>query len=131
MCADGNPHKYMAVLTHPGPIIDIAVVADKQQIFTIGHQDNAALQWEASVRSVEATVIMGGSGVTPFYHNLRRNWDGACQDIVKDIDLIFFFLNLKRVDTQTDIFNITRTIRISEIPAVCRACGFYPSEYEV
>ncbi|CAL8138110.1 unnamed protein product [Orchesella dallaii] len=128
---DGNPHKYMAVFTHPGPIVELSVVPDREQIFTIGHQDNAALQWEACMRSVEATVLMGGSGITPFYHTLRRNWGGACQDIVKDIDLIFFFLNLKRVDTQTDIFNITRTIRISEIPAVCRACGFYPSEYEV
>lgn len=128
---DGNPHKYMAVLTHPRPICEISIVPNKQQIFTIGHLDNCGIQWESSLRSVEACVIMGGSGLAPFYHNLRRNWGGACQDVVKDIDLIFFFMNLKRVETQTDIFNITRSIRISELPAVCRACGYYPSEYEV
>lgn len=121
----------MAVFTHPGPIIDISVTPEKERIFTVGHQDNTALQWHASMRSVEATVIMGGSGVAPFLQNVRRNWGEAGQDIIKDIELIIFYLNLKRIEIQSDVFSITPTIRIAEIPTVCRTCGFYPSEYEV
>lgn len=128
---DGNPHRYMAVYTHPEPIVGIALVPDKHQVFTVGHDDNCAYQWEANVCAVEAAVIMGGMGVTPFYQSLRRQFEGTSKDIINDLELIVFFINLKRTDSQVDVFNITQTIRISEIPAVCRACGFFPSEYEV
>lgn len=128
---DGNPHKYMAVYTHPREIIEVAVYAERERIFTIGKDDNSAFIYEASPKAVEATVLMGGSGMTPFYHTLRRHWGGACQDIIKDIDMIFFFFNVKRIDRPTDMYKMTRNIRLCEIPAVCRTCGFFPSEYEV
>jgi hypothetical protein len=128
---DGNPHKYMAVYTHPREIIEVAVAADRDVIFTIGKYDNSVFEWQASTRAVESTVLMGGSGLAPFYHTLRRHWGGACQDIIKDLDLIFFFLNVKRIRKQNEMFAMPRTIRLCEISAVCRACGFYPTEYEV
>lgn len=84
---DGNPHKYMAVYTHPRDIVDVAVLPDRERIFTIGKDDNAAFVFSASPKAVEATVLMGGSGITPFYHTIKRHWGGACQDVIKDLDV--------------------------------------------
>jgi len=128
---DGNPHKFMAVYTHPREILDVALVPEELTIFTVGAFDNAVFEWEVSPRAVEATVLMGGSGVAPYYHTLKRHWGGACQDIIKDLDMIFFFLNVKRLNRQPDMYTMSRNIRLCEMSAVCRACGFYPSEYEV
>lgn len=128
---DGNPHRYMGVLAHPEDILDIAIAPAPQLVFTLGTRDNAAFEWEADLRSVEAMVIMGGTGHQPYYYNLRRIWGNRCQDIIEDISLIFFYLNMKRIDRQEDIFSVKNSIRLIEIPAVCRALGFFPSELEV
>lgn len=128
---DGNPHKYVAVYTHPREIIELAVLPGKQRIFTIGKSDNSAFFFEVSPIAVESSVLMGGSGIAPFYHTIKRHWGGACQDVLKDLDMLFFFLNVKRIDKITDFYRMNRNIRLCEIAAVARACGFFPSEYEV
>ena len=57
---EGNPHKSMALIAHPGEIAATSASHDGRFMFTVGGADGALNMWRVNTESLVATANIGG-----------------------------------------------------------------------
>jgi WD40 repeat protein len=158
---DGNPHKAMGLIAHPGRISNVDVTFDGSHLLTAGGDDLVVNMWEIHTHQLDLLEARG----TP------RGVDDAVEGeagkpgeddslfVVKDeleeddvalapyLALLeggregsfyheivdYFYLAQLRVQGEdaTGTRDITAQIPLREIPNVMRALGFYPTDEEI
>lgn len=144
---DGNPHKCMGLIAHPGTISDVAVSFDGSALLTAGGEDMVVNLWEIHTHQLDLaeastaneqsdddqqTVLATArknDGLAPFLTLLEGGRDGEFFNEIVD----YFYLAQLRVqgENATASREITHRIPLAEIPNVLRALGFYPSDQEI
>lgn len=126
---DGNPHKTSAIICHPDGVAGVALSYDGRYAFTAGGQDRSVIQWEINLRALEAAVSLGGEGLTPFYSLVSGGREGK---FYRELEDYFYYSQLRSqgIDTM-ETRRVSEHIRLSELPFVMRAIGFYPSEEKI
>ncbi|XP_063313061.1 cilia- and flagella-associated protein 251 [Pelobates fuscus] len=126
---DGNPHKSMAVICHPGGVSNLACSFDGQYVFTCGGDDCTVMMWKTNLQSTEAIASLGGKDLIPFYGLLEGGRDGQ---LFKELENYFYYAQLRNqgIDTM-ETRQVSTHIPLKEVPFIMRALGFYPSEQEV
>lgn len=146
---DGNPHKCMGLIAHPGAISDVAVSFDGSALLTAGGEDMVVNLWEIHTHQLDlaeastaseppsedqqtvmtATTARKDDGLTPFLTLLEGGREGEFFNEIVD----YFYLAQLRVqgENATASREITHRIPLAEIPNVMRALGFYPSDQEI
>ncbi|TYZ69452.1 hypothetical protein PybrP1_002746 [[Pythium] brassicae (nom. inval.)] len=139
---DGNPHKTMGLIAHPGEISNIDVSFDGGFLITAGGSDMVVNMWEVDTNQLDFAEARGGAGdgvatdsastdadLEPYLSLLEGGRDGAFYHEIVD----YFYLAQLRVqgENATGSREITATIPLREIPNVMRALGFYPTDQEI
>ncbi|KAF0684613.1 Aste57867_23417 [Aphanomyces stellatus] len=126
---DGNPHKSMGLIAHPGRISNVAVTYDGRHLITAGGKDMIVNMWDINPRALDALEAQGGLGVEPYVSLLEGGGGGAFYSEIVDY---FYFAQLRtQGEGSTAAREITHEIPLTEIPHVMRALGFYPTELEI
>ncbi|KAJ0392559.1 hypothetical protein P43SY_000538 [Pythium insidiosum] len=126
---DGNPHKSMGLIAHPGEISNIDVSHDGHYLVTAGGQDMVINLWEIHTNELDAVEASVGDGLDPFLSLLEGGKDGAFYHEIVDY---FYFAQLRvQGENATAAREITAQIPLAEIPNVMRALGYYPTEQEI
>ncbi|KAF2903069.1 hypothetical protein ILUMI_03125 [Ignelater luminosus] len=126
---DGNPYKYVGIIGHPTRIADFRLCHDGKFLFTFGDNDPCVLMWSINVTSVEIMEKLGGVELEPYYCLI----DGGMQGwLFKEMQDLFYYMQILHQGENTVLPRIvTDQIPVAELPDLMRACGFYPSEYEI
>lgn len=126
---DGNPYKSMALIAHPGKVHNIACSSDGKYLFTAGGADTSVLMWRIDVNALEATAVLGGEELIPFYSLLEGGREG---ELFAELENFFYYAQLKNegVDSM-EVRSVSTEVPLDEIPFIMRALGFYPTEQEI
>ncbi|EGZ30727.1 hypothetical protein PHYSODRAFT_472163 [Phytophthora sojae] len=151
---DGNPHKAMGLIAHPGRISNVDVTFDGSHLLTAGGDDLVVNMWEihthqlnllearGTPRSVEEKVEgetkrgqtkdeldENDIALAPYLALLEGGREGSFYHEIVD----YFYLAQLRVQGEdaTAAREITAQIPLREIPNVMRALGFYPTDEEI
>lgn len=126
---DGNPHRLMGLIAHPGEITNAEVSADGRFLVTAGGNDRTIHVWEMDTERLDDIEKEGGSGLKPFYELLEGGKNGA---FFNDIVDYFYYAQVRtQGECTTEERVITHQIPLESIPQVVRALGYYPSEDEI
>uniref|UniRef100_H3GM44 Cilia- and flagella-associated protein 251 n=1 Tax=Phytophthora ramorum TaxID=164328 RepID=H3GM44_PHYRM len=155
---DGNPHKAMGLIAHPGKISNVDVTFDGSHLLTAGGDDLVVNMWEihthqldllearGTPRSIEeqlgddlgdedtrtsAKNELGEDDVAlaPYLALLEGGREGSFYHEIID----YFYLAQLRVQGEdaTAAREITAQIPLREIPNAMRALGYYPTDEEI
>jgi WD40 repeat protein/Ca2+-binding EF-hand superfamily protein len=137
---DGNPHKVMGLIAHPGAISNVDVTFDGNFLLTAGVEDLVVNMWEIhtshldmleaeSAIKAENTADAEVAALAPYLSLLEGGADGAFFHEIVD----YFYLAQLRVQGEdaTAAREISGRIPLREIPNVMRAIGFYPTDQEI
>nr|XP_025040576.1 cilia- and flagella-associated protein 251 isoform X1 [Pelodiscus sinensis] len=126
---DGNPHKSLAFICHPGGVSNLASSYDGCHVFTAGGNDRIVMKWELNINALEATVSLGGEDLIPFYNLLDGGRDG---EFFRELEDYFYYAQLRSqgIDAM-ETRQVSTHIPLEEVPFVMRAMGFYPSEEKI
>ncbi|KAG7390472.1 hypothetical protein PHYPSEUDO_007698 [Phytophthora pseudosyringae] len=152
---DGNPHKAMGLIAHPGTISNVDVTFDGSHLLTAGGDDLVVNMWDihthqldllearGTPRSVEEELESDTNGdkletdeldeddvaLAPYLALLEGGREGSFYHEIVD----YFYLAQLRVqgEDSSAAREITAQIPLREIPNVMRALGFYPSDEEI
>ncbi|XP_077862113.1 cilia- and flagella-associated protein 251-like [Saccoglossus kowalevskii] len=129
MPLDGNPHNAMALIAHPGKVVNLACSYDGKHVFTAGGTDSSVHMWNVNLMVLEAGSKLGGEDLIPFYGLLEGGREG---ELFAELEDYFYYAQIRSqgVDTM-DSREISTKIPLTEVPFVMRALGFYPSEQEI
>jgi len=126
---DGNPHKSIALIGHPGEVHNLVCSHDGKHIFTCGGADTTVLMWKVDVHALEATASLGGEGLVPFYSLLEGGREG---DLFAELETYFYYSQIRNQGIEAMEQRAIHTeISLSEIPFIMRALGYYPTEQEI
>nr|CCA15219.1 conserved hypothetical protein [Albugo laibachii Nc14] len=126
---DGNPHRLMGLIAHPGEISNAEKSADGRFLVTAGGADRTIHVWEIDTGRLDVMEKEGGSGLQPYYELLEGGKKGA---FFNDIVDYFYYAQVRtQGECTTEERNITHLIPLESIPHVVRALGYYPSEDEI
>ncbi|XP_049820743.1 cilia- and flagella-associated protein 251 [Aethina tumida] len=126
---DGNPYSYVGYTAHPTPVVDFALSHKGTHIFTFSENSNILFQWEIRPNAVELVHLLGGKEFEPFYCLLEGGKNGWLFQEIQD--LFFYMQILNQGENIVLPRKFSDTIEISELPDLVRACGYYPSEFEI
>jgi hypothetical protein len=102
---------------------------DGRYLLTAGATDKAVNLWAVSVHALEATIALGGSGVDPFMNLIDGGKSGA---FYQDLLDYFYYAQLRSQGIEsTRPRAISGYIPVSEVVALMRALGYYPTEQEI
>ncbi|KAG2532767.1 hypothetical protein BBO99_00000301 [Phytophthora kernoviae] len=157
---DGNPHKAMGLIAHPGKISNVDVTFDGSHLLTAGGDDLVVNMWEIHTYQLDLLEARG----TP---RVEETVEEGIEDTMKEEPLVvaknqldeddlelapylalleggregpfyneivdYFYLAQLRVqgENSTECREITAQIPLREIPNVMRALGFYPTDEEI
>ncbi|KAG6975378.1 hypothetical protein JG688_00002456 [Phytophthora aleatoria] len=149
---DGNPHKAMGLIAHPGKISNVDVTFDGSHLLTAGGDDLVVNMWEihphqldllearGTPQSIDEEVESDDKAVkdeldednvalAPYLALLEGGREGSFYHEIVD----YFYLAQLRVqgEDSTTTREITAQIPLREIPNVMRALGFYPTDEEI
>ncbi|CAG7729896.1 unnamed protein product [Allacma fusca] len=127
---DGNPYKYMALLSHPTGVKSTAASFDHKCVFSIGNSETVCIQWRTNVPAIERGTVSGGSGLKPFLKMLDRDMPEG-KSLVTECQNCFYMLMLQKISSTKELLTSELRILVKEIPAVIRFCGYFPTEYEI
>jgi WD40 repeat protein len=157
----GNPFAIAGVVAHPGPVTGLSVSHDGASIFSCGRDSYGAEAgstsgrfvdpvasacsavvaasgggsagnvciWHFDGESLDAQLTRGGTGVAPFMSLLEGGEKGQLYQEICD------FFSYAQIRSQGETSTAKRragiSLPLSELPAVMRALGFYPSNAEI
>ncbi|CAG9772385.1 unnamed protein product [Ceutorhynchus assimilis] len=125
---DGNPFRNVGYMVHPKQVTDFALSKDGKQVFTFGKDDRCVLQWHIDPKSVELAAVMGGTELEPFYSFLDGGRNGA---FVLEVEELFYYMQSLQQENFDVPRKISDCINLSEVPHLAKACGFFPSNFEL
>jgi len=95
---DGNPHRIMGVVGHPGNMQDIRVAKSGEFIFTTGGTDLTINGWKYNATPLLEALQNGGKGNDPFLSLLEGGREGLMyQEMVN----FFYYAQIKSKDENT------------------------------
>ncbi|KAI9986538.1 hypothetical protein PInf_025488 [Phytophthora infestans] len=142
---DGNPHKAMGLIAHPGRISNVDVTFDGSHLLTAGGDDLVVNMWEIHSHQLDLLEARGTPrnveegledeldaddvALAPYLALLEGGRDGSFYHEIVD----YFYLAQLRVqgEDSTTAREISAQIPLREIPNVMRALGFYPTDEEI
>jgi len=148
---DGNPHKNMGLIAHPGTMSGLAVSFDGRFIATAGGSDQTVNLWSVHVQTIDQSEAASVSGaqaegsvttvsalpapslapphLSPFLALLEGGEGGEVHNNIVDF---FYYAQLRaQGEDSTAPREITNEVVLSEVPDMMRGLGFYPSQTEV
>ncbi|XP_014668651.1 PREDICTED: WD repeat-containing protein 66-like [Priapulus caudatus] len=126
---DGNPHNSLAVIGHPGDVVDICCSHDGKSMFTGGATDATVFMWEMNFDVLEAASHLGGLGIVPFYDLLEGGQSGT---LFREMENFFYYAQIRSQGLRTmDVHRVASTMKVEQIPYVMRALGYYPTQREI
>ncbi|KAJ3071265.1 Cilia- and flagella-associated protein 251 [Podochytrium sp. JEL0797] len=129
---DGNPHRYMGLIAHPCRVSQIAGTFDGGYLLTSGLEDAAVHLWCINPTALEAQIAIGGRELEPFLDMLDESGDGESGAFYKEMEDYFYYAQLRSQGEDAATTRvISDTVKISEIPSIMQAMGYYPSENEI
>ncbi|XP_044268717.1 cilia- and flagella-associated protein 251-like [Tribolium madens] len=129
MSIDGNPFKFVGSLGHPEELLDFKMCKDGKYVFTIGKNDRSVFMWRVKTASVETMNILGGVELQPYYCLIEGGRGGFLYQEMRDL---FYYMQILQQGEQICAPRVvSNSINLGELPDLMRACGYYPSEYEI
>jgi hypothetical protein len=126
---DGNPHKNMGLIAHPGEITAMVVGHSGRVMLTAGGRDMSVHLWELNSEAMRDTATAGGVGVEPFLQLLDGGATGRFYQEIKDF---FVYAQLRaQGEETTEPRNVKLEVPLAEVPNLMRALGYYPTEADV
>jgi len=133
---DGNPHKNMGLVAHPGAISDIAISPGGNSVLSAGGDDKTIHIWRVDTNVLDSAVVAASAlpgliskSLLPFVDMIQGGYDGP---VYQEIIDYFYYAQLRCNGEETTSPRVTDGIvPLSEIPNLMRALGFYPSEYDI
>lgn len=126
---DGNPHRSMGLIAHPGEVSMIAASHDGRYLVSAGGADMTVNLWEVDTGALDAAVAAAGRGIEPFLSLLDGGSTGQFYQQLRDY---FYYAQLRaQGEDVTQKRHVTGSVPLGEIPNLMRALGYYPTEHEV
>ncbi|KAI9100552.1 quinon protein alcohol dehydrogenase-like superfamily, partial [Phlyctochytrium arcticum] len=127
---DGNPHKSMGVIAHPGPISHVIPTSSGSHLFSLGKNDGNLKLWSMSPNVLRAQIALGGEGLAPFL-DLFSGDVGERDAFVREMEDYFYYAQL-RSQGEDAMRNrqISTTVDLNEVPSIMQAMGYYLSFQE-
>jgi WD40 repeat protein len=133
----GNPFSAVGAIAHPGPVTGLAVSASGTHLYTCGLESASAggptngsvCVWRFAAPEFTEQCAAGGTGLAPFLSLLEGGADGAMYQSICDM---FSYAQIRsQGETSTQRRRAGITLPLSEVAAVMRALGFYPTMAEI
>lgn len=129
MPVDGNIHRHMATIAHPGKITSLVVSNDGNHIFTSGEGGAGVHLWQVNPGSLGAAARLGGESLDPFLNMLEGGKNG---EFLNQLEDYFYYAQIRsQGEDSMEKRNVTDTIPIEQVPFVFRALGCFLSEFEI
>lgn len=126
---EGNPHKSMALIAHPGEISATSASHDGRYIFTVGGADGALNMWSVNTSCLEAAARLGGVGLQPYLGLLEGGREGA---LFKEFEDFFYYAQIKaQGENCKNERRVSSKVPIEQIANIMRGMGFYPTEEHI
>ncbi|KAK5644444.1 hypothetical protein RI129_005744 [Pyrocoelia pectoralis] len=126
---DGNPHTYIGIIGHPTELLQFKVSNDGKYVFTIGKDDNCVLMWETNTKAADITFANGGEELEPYFCLIEGGLHGW---LFREMQDLFYYMQILHQGEETVLPRVVGDyIPVTELPDLMRACGFYPTEYEI
>ncbi|RZC43286.1 WD repeat-containing protein 66-like, partial [Asbolus verrucosus] len=110
-------------------LIDFQISNNGRYVFTIGKNDRTVFMWKIKTGSVETMYQLGGEELQPFYCLIEGGCNGFLYQEMRDL---FYYMQILQQGEQVCVPRVvSNRINIGELPDLMRACGYYPSEYEI
>eukprot|EP01138_Halocafeteria_seosinensis_P012467 gb/GECG01012739.1/.p1 GENE.gb/GECG01012739.1/~~gb/GECG01012739.1/.p1 ORF type:complete len:1026 (+),score=133.98 gb/GECG01012739.1/:1-3078(+) len=125
---DGNPHKSMGIVAHPGSVEELAAGTDGRHMLTAGGDDCTVILWEVDTLAMEQLAAAGGEGLNPFLNMLEGGAEGK---LYQDMCDFFAYAQIRSAgEDSTAPRRAGITLPLDELPNLVRALGYYPTEEE-
>ncbi|GJQ71620.1 hypothetical protein Trydic_g11320 [Trypoxylus dichotomus] len=126
---DGNPYKYTGTIGHPITLLDYALSPNGKYIFTAGEKDSCVLMWAIDTEAVENLTKVGGKELEPFYCLIEGGANGW---LFTEMQNLFYYMQILHQGENSQLpRNVSDCIALAEMSDLMRACGYYPTEYEI
>lgn len=123
---DGNPHKSMAVIAHPGPIAACVTSYDGKFVLTAGGPHRCVNLWKADPTALQASAAEAGDGIDTFMALIEGGDKGPFYQELTDY---FYYAQLQHQGLEaTAERRVTGLVPIERVASLMRALGFYPTE---
>mmetsp|Transcript_33102 Transcript_33102/g.55453 ORF Transcript_33102/g.55453 Transcript_33102/m.55453 type:complete len:898 (-) Transcript_33102:322-3015(-) len=132
LCAfplDGDPHKAMGLIAHPGEVSALAVTYDGRRILTAGGADSIINMWGVDANALEAQYKDRDPHENCHVALLEGGRKG---DFFQEMKDYFYYAQIHTQGEDTTApRKIEGTVELTVVPNLMRALGYYPSESEV
>ncbi|CBJ27265.1 flagellar associated protein [Ectocarpus siliculosus] len=155
---DGNSHKMMGLIAHPGEISSLSVSGDGNYLITAGGKDLTVNVWKINTQAVQnaasanmpaknqtqlkveqesvrgdpsmSTIIPSAADdMAPFLEQLQGGEGGDLHEEL--VDYFFYALLRTQGEDTTNERSTASAVPVEEVPNIMRALGYYPTEQEV
>ncbi|GBG67926.1 hypothetical protein CBR_g1046 [Chara braunii] len=131
---DDDPTQSMAVVAHSGPLTSIGVSWDSLYMATGGGADRLIKLWKINTAAFEQLLELKENSPGKFGMLLSSVGGGLMNEaqILQEIRDYFYCTQIRSQGEETTADrNITGLVKVSDIPDLMRALGYYPSDAEI
>ncbi|KAJ3268345.1 Cilia- and flagella-associated protein 251, partial [Borealophlyctis nickersoniae] len=129
---DGNPHRAMGLIAHPGQVSNLAPTANGAYLLTAGGSDGVVNMWSFTPSTLEAQFAMAATGLEPFLNMVDPSGAGERGEFYREMEDYFYYAQLRsQGEDATKNRQIQETVGLEEAPPIMQAMGYYPSAQEI
>ncbi|KND03187.1 uncharacterized protein SPPG_09006 [Spizellomyces punctatus DAOM BR117] len=128
---DGNPHKSMGLIAHPGAIAALVPTPTGSHLLTVGCDDGVINLWSINPAALDTQIALGGEELEPFLDLLFAGQSERAA-FVREMEDYFYYAQLRsQGEDVTRNRQISTTVALGEVPSIMQAMGYYPSFQEI
>lgn len=124
----GHPEGVMGLIAHPGSISSIGVSCDESLVFTAG--GSTVNMWQLDVEAFDQQRQEAANNSQGMLDLLEGGPRGPERDQIEDY-FVYTQLRSQGEDSTLSRDTGSKTIKISNMPDLMRALGYYPTEEEI